>query len=103
MTAADDHIPVAGRSVLAYELRFLQEIPHNIPWIAMLAVYGVVHSLHLRVRDLTVKICKDPSHLRVLLYGLLLDHRHCLIRRKVMAVILQGKQIEGGNEAVGRI
>src|ERR1700761_6192806 len=71
--------------------------------IAMLSVYRFVHGLHLLGGDFTRQTGERASQLRPAIERLLAHQRNRLVRRKIMLVILQHRQMKSLDRTVGGI
>ena len=80
-----------------------QEFVGDIFYVAVLAVECVIQLPHLLIGNLAAQLRDCLRNFRVLLDRLLANHGHCLIGRKIVAVVFKGEQVEGRNQTIRRI
>src|SRR6516164_3181495 len=83
-------------------LRF-HEVTHHVLWVAALAIDGIVHLPHFLVGYLPRQFTQDGSKLRMPFHSRFPHHGHSFVRREIMAVVFEHRQLEGGDQSVGRV
>ena len=72
----------------------------NSGGVVMLRVDGVIKAADVRGREFTGEIGKRGAELRKLRERGLADNRNSIVRRKIVAVVGEGDEAEGVDEAV---
>src|SRR5690348_568880 len=80
-----------------------QEFSYYLLHILLLAINGVIELPHLRVGNFASKFIERLANLGVFAQRLLTNHPHRLIRRKILLVVVEYKQIERGDQPVRHI
>src|SRR5271167_4333614 len=84
-----------------YKLFPSEKLVYDFGRVAVLAIDRVVQPLHLLIGDLSRQRIEDWGDLWMLPQGLLAHDWHRFIRRKIMAIVFQHKQIQRRNQPVG--
>ena len=71
--------------------------------VLVLGVDGIVKTTHVRGGEFASEIGEGGAELRELREGRLADDGNSVVRREIVAVVFEGDEAEGINEAVGGV
>src|SRR5215472_16637585 len=81
----------------------MQEVAHYFFCVAVLAVYGVIQLPHVVVGNFSGEGVEGRFDLRMAGKDFTAHDRNCLVGWKVVPVVVEDEEVEGGNEAVGGV